>query len=322
LPLGYLQLAELAAGPAAAAVAGWIAYLRLYVPVPPNKALILYGRRSERPSHTAGRGSDRPRAPRVLIGGGAVLAPWNRAFAYLPLAPIEVETTVRAVHSVRGGSAAGWEVGLSVQAKIPSEPEALRAAAENLVAFTPEELKGYVRRTVDASVPVVLARLGVGEAEPDWEQLGTEIQATVGPELVPSGLIVRSVAVRELHRIVPASGPPSALEPRTVPLAAGGEAAGARTDAELRLDRIERGLRTMGLRIERWLRERGAGDDAGTMLDPAATPGWAAGETGTGRPSYDSMEEGRSPRPRRPATSGRGTGGEGSPPLSEEEDRR
>ncbi len=321
MPLDYTLLAELAGGPAAAAIAGWVTYLRLYVPVPPNQAMILYGRRSERPAAGARHGGDRPRAPRVLIGGGAVLAPWNRAFAYLPLAPIELETTVRAVHSVRGGSAAGWEVGLWIQAKIPSEPEALRAAAENLVGFTPEELKGYVRRTVEASVPVVLSRLGSGDAEPDWEQLGTEIQATVGPELVASGLIVRSVAVRELHRIVPATGAAPPADLRGSELGAAPVPSGVTPDVALRLDRIERGLATMGRRVERWLRERRPGDDDElNLFDPAATPGWAAGETGTGRLAYDSMEEGRSPRPRRPTSSARGTG-EGPPPSEEEHPR-
>jgi len=304
-----------------AAAGGWLLYQLLYVAVPPNQALVLFGRRA-RP--TSGPRDPRSRdvvarAPRVLIGGGTVLAPWNKAFTYLSLGPIDVEATVRAVHSVEGGAAAGWEVALAVQAKIPAEPEALRAAAENLFGMSREELVGFVRRAVEASVPLVLARLGTAEAEPDWDRLGSEIQATVAPELIPSGLIVRSVSVRELHRIAPGANPGARAEVRSRPPALPGAGYRAAAEVNARLNRIERGLSVMGTQVDRMIRERPNRGDATTgPFDPELGLGPAA----AAEPSYDSMEDGAPPPARTPPAGARRLDGGEPPGPSDEESPR
>ncbi|HYB77200.1 MAG TPA: hypothetical protein VEE83_00770, partial [Thermoplasmata archaeon] len=246
-------------------------------------------------------------------------APWNKAFTYLPLGPIDAEATVRAVHSVEGGAAAGWEVSLAVQAKIPAEPEALRAAAENLFGMSREELVALVRRAVEASVPLVLARLGVSDSEPDWDRLGAEIQATVAPELIPSGLIVRSVSVRALQRIAPATtgAPRAEVRARPPPL----PGPGSRPSGELqsRLNRIERGLSVMGAQVDRMIRERDVpGDATGALFDPE--PGM--GSRPTAPPSYDSMEDGAPPSCRLPAPGMRRVAEGETPGPSDEENPR
>ncbi len=309
--LSPLELFELAAAAGGCAVGAWAACQRLYVPVPPNRALILFGRRALRQARAPESGAAllEARAPRVVVGGGVVLAPWNKAFAYLSLAPIDVEATVRAVHGVEGGSAVGWEVTLAVQAKIPTEPAALRAAAENLFGLSAPEVALVVRRAVEGSVPLVLSRLGPDEAEPDWDRLASEIQATVAPELVPSGLVVRSVAVLELRRIAPGPSPP----PRGDARARDGKGSGTRTAAEEldgRLARIERGLEAMAVRVERW------GRDAPARL--ARPLPQLPRELGPGpAPLYDSMEEGPPPR-KAPALALGRAGGE--PPTSSDEE--
>lgn len=311
---------EVAATAAAAAgVAGWTVHA-LYVPVPPHRALVLYGRRSRRGSTVTGAGAPgvETRSPQILVGGGAFVAPWNKAFGYLSLAPIEVDPTVRALHSIQGGAAAGWEVDLAVEAKIPAEPAALRAAAENLLGMSPEELRGFVRRTVESVVPGVLAHLRVGDGEPDWERLGTEIQAAVAPELVGSGIMVRSVMVRELRRIAQSGASAVAVESRhrarAVEFAPGPHVA----ETDLRLARIDRGLRAMSAQVERWMLEAGRPGDLLGSADVAprlASPGDRAdGEPGS---VYDSMADGRLARPNRAPVGVRD--GDGTPASSDDE---
>lgn len=298
-----------AVGALGGGAAAWL-YQRLYVAVPPNRALILFGRRSTPASADTEREAAGivAHAPRILVGGGTMLAPWNRAFAYLSLAPVDAEVTVRTVHSLDGGTAAGWEISLAVQAQVATAPEALRAAATSLFGLSPAELATFVKRTVETSVPVVLSRLGVADAEPDWDRLAAEIQATVAPELVPHGLAVRTVGVRDLRRIAGlgyaspaerARGP--SARPATVP-----------SDLDERLDRIERGLTAMSAQVERWERDRLA-----EAFDeyPILGSGPSAGDGAV----HDSMQGGRPGRPRVPAAVARGRATEAPPSASDVE---
>ncbi len=319
MPLSFTFLEEAAAVGLLAAGAAWLLRQIFYVPVPPNKALILFGPRARRT--TGSRGADASSldapAPRVVIGGGVVLAPWNKAYAYLPLAPIDVEATVRALHSVEGGSGSGWEVTLAVQAKIPAEAGALRAASENLIGLSPAELAAFVRRAVEGSVPLVLARLAVGEVEPDWERLGAEIQVTIGPELIPSGLIVRSVAVRELHRIAQPTVASAGTELRLRPRPA--RSSSATEEVDDRLARVERGLGVIGAQVDRWLGERSEEPSVPeTVLGPAWVPDLPVPERADGR-AHDPRDRGGFSRSSRPLRAARASEGIGPADLSENE---
>jgi hypothetical protein len=285
------------AAAAGGSIAAWAVLERLYVPIPPNKALVLFGRRARpAPADSAGTNAV-TREPRILIGGGTYLPPWNKATAYLSLAPIEVETTVRALHAFEGGAAEGWEVALQIQVKIPAEPRALRAAAENVLGLGDEELRGYVRRALEGAVPAVLARLRRADGEPDWDRLGSEIQAAVAPELVPAGLIVRSVSVKELRRIAPGGRPerPPDSRRRAGWSAPSVDPVGTRDEPDLRLARVERGLRSIAADLARLLRdEPGRAVEDGRWLDvPAAEPPVP--------PVHDSIADGRTPAPVRPS---------------------
>lgn len=288
------ELAVPIAAAAGGAAALWAGLERLYVPVPPNRALVLYGHRAVvRRNRAAADGSDASvRVPRILLGGGVYLAPWNRATATLSLAPIDVETSVRALHTLDGASTEGWEVAVQVQVKIPAEPRALRAAAENLLGLGEEELRTYVRRAVEGAVPPVLARVRVRDGEPDWERLASEIQAAVAPELVTAGLLVRSVSVKELRRIGPASRVERGAEPRrrTAWSPAPGEPAGRADAGEARLERVERGLRSIAAELARLLR-----DVPGTATDGGRWVELPPSERSDGQ-THDSIADGRSPQ--------------------------
>ena len=273
-----------AAAAAAGAVGGWALLERLYVAVPPNRALVLFGRRAGSAPPDGGSVSTATREPRILIGGGAYLAPWNRATAYLSLAPIETDATVRALHALEGTTADGWEVELRVEAKIPAEPRALRAAAENLLGLGEEELRAFVRRAVEGAVPAVLARLRPGDEEPDWERLASELHAAVAPELVTSGLVIRSLSIRQLTRIAPSARGDRSVEPRHRPswAAPGNAPAASREPGEPRLVRVERGLRVLAADLARLLR-----DEPGAPPEPA------------GDRDHDSVDDGGSSAPAR-----------------------
>ncbi len=200
-----LPVIESAAGSAALGGALWALSGRFHVSVPPNRALVLFGNHhsSSAPEVRGRPGDVTVRRARIVVGGRALVAPWNRAVGYLSLEPVVADVTVRSMQSLEGTHAAGWEVRIRAAAKIPTEPGLLVSAAENLLGKDEEEVRTIVRQAVEAAVPTVLARLRAGTTEPDWDRLAAEVQASVASDLVGWGLSVRSLSVTELHRIAP-----------------------------------------------------------------------------------------------------------------------
>lgn len=224
--MGFDDLTTLisASGAAAAAAGGvlWAVYSRCLVRVPPNRALVLYGRRSSRRSVDPGvppSGIDVNR-PRILVGGGVFIAPWNKGVGRISLDPVLVEASVRSMHSLEGARASGWEVRLQIQVKVPAEPGSLARAAESLLGKTDEEIQTLIRRTVEAAVPSVLSRLRSESAGPDWDTLAAEIQASVAPDLLAWGFLVRTLSVTELRRILPVESSTSLSPAKPAPVSA------------------------------------------------------------------------------------------------------
>jgi hypothetical protein len=293
----------------AAGFAAWAVYQRFYVAVPPGKALVLFGRKSAPATTPAGPPSSVfvNRAPRILVGGGAIVAPWNRGVGFLTLSPPATDASVRSLHTVDDGRATGWEVSVSVQVKIPTEPEALRHAADHLLGKPDEEVRALVRQAVERNVPAVLARMTPGPAEPDWERLAAEIEASVAPDLVDFGLVVRSVAVTGLQRIAPVAALVRTPEVRESPRTPATRVSASDPDSEfaLRLARVERGLSIMGAQVLRMTQEPSPAAIGEvpilerSLADPGSTPEELGDE------AYNSTGSERPPRTTRPSRAAR-----------------
>jgi hypothetical protein len=311
VPLGIAGAAALGAGASI-----WYVRARCYVAVPPNRALVLFGR------HAVGRTSEvgaratgvDVRRPRVVVGGGAFVAPWEKGIGHLSLDPVSADVTVRAMHALEGSRASGWEVRLQAQARISPEPGPLATAAENLIDKTEAEIRSLLRQTVEGVVPTVLTRLRPEEGEPDWDRLAAEIQASVAPELVRWGLGVSTLSVTELRRIVPADPPGPSGSPRSAlaPGVSGGAArlANLLEAFDVRLARTEMAL---GKLADDRARERDERDELDAGVPPVsvfdlslgterATP--IDGASALPASVHESMGGDRSPRSRPPSRDG------------------
>ena len=99
-------------------------YASRYKRVPPNQALVVYGRK--------GRPKMRDEGFRVLVGGGRFITPIIETFSFLSLAPFVVEV------DIDGGSRVACK--LLVTAKLSRDPEGVRRAARNLLDRPGEEV--------------------------------------------------------------------------------------------------------------------------------------------------------------------------------------
>jgi hypothetical protein len=320
----------ISASSAAAGAAGgllWAIYSRCYVAVPPNRALVVYGRRASRDSPDQGTTSSdvNVHRPRITVGGSVFVAPWNKGVGRLSLDPVSVDLSVRSMHSFEGARASGWEVRLQVQAKIPAEPIALARAAENLLGRTDEEVRAILRRTVEGTVPTVLSRLRAEDGVPDWDRLAAEIQASAASDLVTWGLVIQTLSVTELRRIVPSESSTSlsTSKPAANP---GSPADWSQRDALLngldaRMARAERNIGLVGATIARMFRETAAAEDRRapvSVLDIPLGSEVPPSTVSVGAPiasPHESMEDGRpsSPDPR-PLDGRRGEAEDGGRP--------
>jgi hypothetical protein len=321
----------LSAGAAAAGAAGilaWAIYARCNVSVPPNRALVLYGRKSRRtPVDLNGPSADIDvRPPRIVVGSGAFISPWNRGVGRLSLDPVSVDVSVRSLHALGGTGATGWEVRLRVQAKIPAEPVLLSRAAENVLGKTDEEIQNLLRRTVEAAVPAVVSHLRGDSDEPDWDRLGAEVQASVAPDLLAWGFVVQTLSVIELRRIAPANPsstialskpnpPPETFANRNGPSSLLG-------GLESRLAQTERNLALVGAVVSRMYQEVSSGERSTpvSVLDfplGSELPGSVVTTDAILTPAHESMEGDRSPPIRPLSVDSRTTpgGAEPRPPL-------
>jgi hypothetical protein len=214
-----VALGDLIDGTVAAATAGglvslaWWIYSRWYVPPSAGQALVVPGIRRAPPSGSpAGSRGVAVAEAEIRIGRGAVVPPWRKSVETLPLRLLSVDARVR--QPVASGAAATgteWEVQVGALAKISTDPEALRAAAENLLGQSPDEIRSLARRTIESSILSVLARIPAEEFEHDWDRLAAEVLAAASAELVEFGIVIRSLTVRELA-LVASSGVPVARD--------------------------------------------------------------------------------------------------------------
>ncbi|HZY91856.1 MAG TPA: hypothetical protein VFG07_03655 [Thermoplasmata archaeon] len=271
-----LPLALSGGGASALTFAAWKLFNRYYVVVPPNRALVLYGRGSFGPKAGTAGDAVQFRQPRILVGGGVYVPPWRTGSGYLSLEPIDVDVRIRVSSALGDPTLSGWDAHVALQVKIPAEPGMLRTAAENLLGKSEEEIRQLVARTVEGAAPPLLVRLPPDDGAVDWERLATEIQASTARDLVANGLVIRSLSVKELRRI---NGPAEVLggrEPAALPVP---ELLWTPENPRVRLPALESRLGASGSAIQIGATEReGANGDP----QPSGAPDGASDSNPTG----------------------------------------
>lgn len=191
-------------------VLSWSLYLHFLVVIPPNRALVIFGRRAARREtrDLFGR-SAKVDTARFVVGGRAFIPPWTQGCATLSLSTLDVDVPLHAVRVQGSESTARADVRVGLQVKIPSDPEGLRGAAENLLGRSDDQIRAVVRSIVEGHVPSVLARYPLEQLDTDREQLALEVQVLVAADLVPLGLTVQTLSFKDIGRTAPSA--PSGL---------------------------------------------------------------------------------------------------------------
>ncbi len=163
-----------------------------YKKVPPNMAMVVYGKRQR---GTEGRGY------RVISGGAKVIVPIVESIDWLKLDVRTLDVIVNDIVTDVKRSGAKVNIKSVAQVKISSDEATLNTGAENLLGKTDNEINEIALKTLEGHVRGVCATLTVEEINSDRDAIATRILGMAGNDLKNMGIEIRSFVIKEFEDI-------------------------------------------------------------------------------------------------------------------------
>jgi len=177
-----------------------IVYIKRYVRVPPNKAMVVFGSGMGR---RRGVGKDgRPVTLggfEIIVGGGKFIAPVTKDYAFLPLNVTTLDVQVKEIVTDVTRSGAKLNVKAVAQVKVSGEQSALQTASEALLGKTELEINDIALKTLEGHVRGVCAKLTIEEVNSDRDKFAAEIQRGAAGDLANMGMEIRSFVIKEIE---------------------------------------------------------------------------------------------------------------------------
>ncbi len=164
-------------------------YASRYKKVPPDKAMVVYGRRTK-----GGK-----RGYQVVTGGGKFIVPIIESYEYLPLDVRTLDVNVRDIVTDVKTSGAKVNVSSVTQVKISSERASLDTAAEQLLHKSDGEINEIAMKTLEGHVRGVCATMTIEAINSDRDAISAKIQNMAAKDLMNMGIEIRSFVIRDLE---------------------------------------------------------------------------------------------------------------------------
>src|SRR6266571_3752373 len=170
------------------AVLGLIgAYAARYKKVPPDAAMVVYGRRF------GGRGYD------VIRGGGKFILPIVESYRFLPLGIRTLDVIVNEIVTDVTRSGARVNIKAVAQVRISDDPDVLRTAAGQLLHKSDDEINEIALKTLEGHVRGVCATLTIEQVNSDRDAIASKILTMAGEDLKNLGIEIRSFVIKEIE---------------------------------------------------------------------------------------------------------------------------
>lgn len=175
-----------------AIVAGMFAPIVLYSwrykKVPPDKAMVVYGRRQTVEKDY-----------RIIIGGAKFITPIVEEYAFIPLDVRNLELAIKDVQTNTAARGAEVDVHAIAQVKVSNDPELLDVAAGQLLHKTDEEIDEIAAKALEGQIYHVFSTLTLEQIDGDREGTAQRIQEKAAAVLKEMGMEVRSFAIRKIE---------------------------------------------------------------------------------------------------------------------------
>lgn len=161
-------------------------FVTRYRRCPANKVLIISG--------SVGGGQ----SAKVVSGGGAFVVPVIQEYAYLDLAPLQIDIQLKdalSAENIRLAVPSAFTVAIGQTAELQQN-----AAARLLsIAGEPEEIKKVAQTIIFGVMRAVIASMKIEEINRDRDALLSKIQEHMAPELKKIGLALLNVNIHDLR---------------------------------------------------------------------------------------------------------------------------
>lgn len=165
-------------------------YASRYKKVPPDKAMVVYGRRMG-PGPGVGY--------QVLSGGGKFILPVIESYEFLPLDVRILHIDLEDVRiSPEGATPQRVRLKATALVKISSEPSVLKVAAEHLMHKADEEINTIAQSTIEGCLRTIFRTSTYEELDVDRNAWATRIQMTAAQDLLNVGLEVRAFNIHDI----------------------------------------------------------------------------------------------------------------------------
>jgi len=165
-------------------------YARRYKKVPPDKAMVVYGRRQ------IGK-----KGYQVISGGAKFIIPIVESYEFLPLSVRTLDVDVNDIVTDVTRSGARVNIKAVAQVKISSDPATLDTAAEHLLHKTDVEINAIAMKTLEGHVRGVCATLMIEQINSDRDAISSQIQTMAATDLKNMGMDIRSFVIKEIEDI-------------------------------------------------------------------------------------------------------------------------
>ncbi len=167
----------------------FLIYASRYKKVPPDKAMVVYGRKIKK-----GR-----RGYQVISGGGKFIMPVIESYEFLPLDVRTLDVNVRDIVTDVVSSGAKVNVKAVTQVKVSSDKASLDTAAEHLLHKTDSEINEIAMKTLEGHVRSVCATMTIEQINSDRDIISNKIQNMAAKDLMNMGIEIRSFVIRDLE---------------------------------------------------------------------------------------------------------------------------
>ena len=159
-----------------------------YKKVPPDRAMVVYGRKQ------IGK-----KGYQAISGGAKFIVPIIESYEFLPLDVRTLDVNVNDIVTDVARSGAKVNIKTVAQVKVSSDPATMDTAAEHLLHKSDSEINEIAMKTLEGHVRGVCATLTVELINSDRDAISSQIQTMAAADLKNMGIDIRSFVIRDLE---------------------------------------------------------------------------------------------------------------------------